>query len=127
MKNFISKISKDLSLIHIFSAISVYSMLTCGKRAVSTNRPPRPYTTTFLSRLWSCFPRAVCLPDVYKRQAVCLYYIRNDGFSVQQLFLLVRLVVFLSLIHIWSRVNVEQGADLPVMDTLVLFLLFLIQ
>jgi hypothetical protein len=35
-----------------------FSMPTCGKRAVSTNRPQRPFTTIFLSRLWNCFPRA---------------------------------------------------------------------
>lgn len=30
------------------------------KKAASTNRPPRPYTTIFSSRLWNCWVRADC-------------------------------------------------------------------
>lgn len=31
-----------------------------GRKAVFTNRPPRPYTTTFSSRRWNCLTRADC-------------------------------------------------------------------
>ena len=70
---------KSMSLPQTFlSATSVSSMPTCGKRAVSTNRPQRPFTTIFCQGYGTAFRgRSACLCHFKRwwptRQEISLY------------------------------------------------------
>lgn len=60
----ISGIRPSTSSLRTFlSATSACSTPTCGKRAASTNAPPRRSTPTFSSRPWNSSPRAACWPS----------------------------------------------------------------